>query len=167
MIAGPSEILVIADKDNDPDWIAVDLLSQAEHDASAQSILVTDNAGFGAAVAGAIEARLEHLERRDIAKKSWQDHGAVITVHNLDEAVKISDRIAPEHLEICTTDAEGVAQKIRHAGAIFIGAWTLAKMTPAALAQIGPAAEVLAKSESLEAHGLSVRARLDKLNESS
>ena len=202
MIAGPSEILVIADKDNDPDWIAVDLLSQAEHDASAQSILVTDDAAFGAAVARAVDSRLETLERRDIASASWNDHGAVISVRNLDEAVTLSDRIAPEHLEICTSDAEGVAQKIRHAGAIFIGAWTpeaigdyiggpnhvlptsrsarfssglsvldfmkrttLAKMTPSALAAIGPSAEILAKSESLEAHGLSVRARLDKLNE--
>ena len=204
MIAGPSEILVIADKDNDPDWIAVDLLSQAEHDESAQSILVTDDPDFGRLVADAVERRLETLERRKIASKSWQDYGAVITVPDLDEAVSISDRIAPEHLEICTSDAEGVAQKIRHAGAIFIGAWTpeaigdyiggpnhvlptsrsarfssglsvldfmkrttLAKMTPSALAKIGPSAEVLAKSESLEAHGLSVRARLDKLNESS
>ena len=202
MIAGPSEILVIADKDNDPDWIAVDLLSQAEHDASAQSILITDDANFGQAVARAVEARLEVLERREIASASWRDHGAIITVQSLNEAIALSDRIAPEHLEICTSDAEGVAQKIRHAGAIFIGAWTpeaigdyiggpnhvlptsrsarfssglsvldfmkrttLAKMTPSALAQIGPSAEILAKSESLEAHGLSVRARLDKLNE--
>ncbi len=204
MIAGPSEILVIADKDNDPDWIAVDLLSQAEHDESAQSILITDNAGFGRAVVAAVETRLETLERRDIAGPSWRDFGAVIVVGDIDEAVILSDRIAPEHLEICTEQAEAVAQNIRHAGAIFIGAWTpeaigdyiggpnhvlptarsarfssglsvldfmkrttLAKMTPAALASIGPAAEVLAKSESLEAHGLSVRARLDKLNESS
>lgn len=204
MIAGPSEILVIADKDNDPDWIAVDLLSQAEHDESAQSILITDDAAFGRAVDAAVRTRLETLERRAIASKSWADYGAVIVVSDLDQAISISDRIAPEHLEICTADAEGVAQKIRHAGAIFIGAWTpeaigdyvggpnhvlptsrsarfssglsvldfmkrttLAKMTPAALGKIGPAAEVLAKSESLEAHGLSVRARLDKLNESS
>ncbi len=204
MIAGPSEILVIADKDNDPDWIAVDLLSQAEHDESAQSILITDDAGFGRAVVAAVETRLETLERRDIAGPSWRDFGAVIVVGDIDEAVILSDRIAPEHLEICTEQAEAVAQNIRHAGAIFIGAWTpeaigdyiggpnhvlptarsarfssglsvldfmkrttLAKMTPAALASIGPAAEVLAKSESLEAHGLSVRARLDKLNESS
>ncbi len=204
MIAGPSEILVIADKDNDPDWIAVDLLSQAEHDESAQSILVTDDADFGRSVVAAVDTRLETLERRAIASKSWEDYGAVIVVSDLDDAISISDRIAPEHLEICTADSEGVAQKIRHAGAIFIGAWTpeaigdyvggpnhvlptsrsarfssglsvldfmkrttLAKMTPSALAKIGPSAEVLAKSESLEAHGLSVRARLDKLNESS
>ncbi|MEM9716653.1 MAG: histidinol dehydrogenase [Pseudomonadota bacterium] len=202
MIAGPSEILVIADKDNDPDWIAIDLLSQAEHDESAQSILITDDADFGQAVAAAVETRLETLERRAIAGPSWRDYGAIITVESLDQAVALSDRLAPEHLEICTSDAEALSQKIRHAGAIFIGAWTpeaigdyvggpnhvlptarsarfasglsvldfmkrttLAKMSPSALASIGPAAETLAKSESLEAHGLSVRARLDRLNE--
>ena len=204
MIAGPSEILVIADKDNDPDWIAVDLLSQAEHDESAQSILITDDRAFGEAVSKAVEKRLETLERRHIARPSWENYGAIFVVGSIDEAVDLSDRIAPEHLEICTSDSEDVAQKIRHAGAIFIGAWTpeaigdyiggpnhvlptsrsarfssglsvldfmkrttLAKMTPSALASIGPSAEVLARSESLEAHGLSVRARLDKLNESS
>lgn len=204
MIAGPSEILVIADKENNPDWIAVDLLSQAEHDESAQSILITDDAVFAQSVSRAVDARLETLERRDIASPSWRDYGAVIVVRNLEEAVALSDRLAPEHLEICTTDADAVAQQVRHAGAIFIGAWTpeaigdyvggpnhvlptsrsarfssglsvldfmkrttLAKMTPSALAAIGPSAEVLAKSESLEAHGLSVRARLEKLNESS
>ncbi len=202
MIAGPSEILVIADKDNDPDWIAVDLLSQAEHDESAQSILITDDADFAKAVETAVETRLETLERREIAGKSWRDFGAVIKVADMAEAAALSDRIAPEHLEVCTRDAEDLSKTIRHAGAIFIGSWTpeaigdyiggpnhvlptarsarfssglsvldfmkrttLAKMTPSALAQIGPAAEVLAKSESLEAHGLSVRARLDRLNE--
>ena len=203
MIAGPSEILVIADKDNDPDWIALDMLSQAEHDESAQALLITDDADFGRAVAEAVEAHLETLERRAIAGASWRDFGAVITVRDLDEAVALSDRIAPEHLELCVADANGLAEKIRHAGAIFIGAWTpepigdyiggpnhvlptarsarfssglsvmdflkrttLARMTPDALAAIGPSAETLAKSESLEAHGLSVRARLDKLNRS-
>lgn len=201
MIAGPSEILVIADKDNDPDWIALDLLSQAEHDESAQSILITDDAGFGQAVADAVEKRLETLERRAIAGASWRDFGAVITVQDMDQAVALSDRIAPEHLEICTNDAETFSTKITHAGAIFIGGWTpeaigdyiggpnhvlptarsarfssglsvmdfvkrttLSRMTPDALAAIGPAAERLAISESLEAHGLSVRARLDRLN---
>ena len=202
MIAGPSEILVIADKDNNPDWIAVDLLSQAEHDESAQSILITDNAAFGQSVADAVEKRLQTLERRAIAAPSWRDFGAVIVVQNLDEAVTLSDRIAPEHLEICVADADGMAAEIKHAGAIFIGAWTpeaigdyvggpnhvlptarsarfssglsvldflkrttLSKMTPQSLAQIGPAAETLAISESLEAHGLSVRLRLDQLND--
>jgi histidinol dehydrogenase len=201
MIAGPSEILVIADKENDPDWIALDLLSQAEHDESAQSLLITDDAAFGQAVANAVEKRLETLERRDIARASWRDFGAVITVTDLEEAVVLSDRIAPEHLELCVADADGLAGKITHAGAIFIGAWTpeaigdyiggpnhvlptsrtarfssglsvmdfvkrttLARMTPEALAAIGPSAERLANSESLEAHGLSVRARLDRLN---
>ena len=201
MIAGPSEILVIADKNNDPDWIALDLLSQAEHDESAQSLLITTDAAFGQAVAAAVEKRLETLERRDIARASWRDFGAVITVADLDEAVALSDRIAPEHLELCVDDAEALAQKVTHAGAIFIGAWTpeaigdyiggpnhvlptarsarfssglsvmdfvkrttLARMTPEALAAIGPSAERLAQSESLEAHGLSVRARLDSLN---
>ena len=202
MIAGPSEILVIADKDNNPDWIALDMLSQAEHDENAQAILITNDEAFAHKVVAAIEARLKTLERRDIAAKSWQDYGAVIIVDDLDEAAQLSDRIAPEHLELCVEDAEEYAQKTRHAGAIFIGAWTpeaigdyvggpnhvlptarsarfssglsvldfmkrttLAKMTPNALAAIGPAAETLAISESLEAHGLSVRARLDKLNE--
>ncbi len=201
MIAGPSEILVIADKDNDPDWIALDLLSQAEHDESAQSILITDDAGFGQSVAQAVEKRLETLERRAIAGASWRDFGTIITVANFDEAVTLSDRIAPEHLELCTADADALSERITHAGAIFIGGWTpeaigdyiggpnhvlptarsarfssglsvmdfikrttLSGMTPDARAAIGPAAERLAISESLEAHGLSVRARLDRLN---
>ncbi len=202
MIAGPSEILVIADKDNNPDWIALDMLSQAEHDENAQAILITDNTAFASKVTAAIEARLETLERREIASKSWQNFGAIIIVDDLDQAAQLSDRIAPEHLELCVSNAEEYSKKTRHAGAIFIGAWTpeaigdyvggpnhvlptarsarfssglsvldfmkrttLAKMTPNALAAIGPAAETLAKSESLQAHGLSVRARLDQLNE--
>ncbi len=201
MIAGPSEILVIADADNDPDWLALDLLSQAEHDESAQSILITDDEAFGHAVIAAIEKRLQTLERRAIAGKSWADYGAVITVRDLDEAAALSDRFAPEHLELCVADAEGLMGKIRHAGAIFLGAWTpeaigdyvggpnhvlptgrsarfssglnvldfmkkttIARMTPESLRAIGPAAETLAKSESLEAHGLSVTARLQRLN---
>lgn len=204
MIAGPSEILVIADADNDPDWIAVDLLSQAEHDQSAQSILITTDAVFGRATAEAVDKRLETLERREIAGPSWRDFGAIITVHDLDEAAALTNRIAPEHLELCVADPEGLADKIPHAGAIFLGQWTpeaigdyvggpnhvlptarsarfssglsvldfmkrttLARMSPGALAAIGPSAETLAKSESLEAHGLSVRARLDRLNEGS
>jgi len=202
MIAGPSEILVIADRDNDPDWIALDLLSQAEHDESAQSILITDDAAFGQAVAAAVEKRLETLQRRAIAGASWRDFGAVITVQSLDEAAALSDRVAPEHLELCVADPDALAARVRHAGALFLGQWTpeaigdyvggpnhvlptarsarfssglsvmdflkrttVAKMTPAALRSIGPAAETLAGSESLEAHGLSVRARLDRLND--
>lgn len=202
MIAGPSEILVIADGNNDPDWIALDLLSQAEHDESAQSILITTDHAFAAAVAQAVEARLETLERRAIAGASWRDFGAVIIVPDLETAARLSDRIAPEHLELCVAEPEALASQITHAGAIFLGPWTpeaigdyvggpnhvlptarsarfssglsvmdffkrttLARMTPAALNAIGPAAETLAIAESLQAHGLSVRARLDKLNE--
>jgi histidinol dehydrogenase len=201
MIAGPSEILVIADKDNNPDWIALDLLSQAEHDESAQSILITDDADFASAVSASVDKFLQSLERRDIAGASWRDYGAIILVSDMDQAVALSDRIAPEHLEICVDDAMGVSEKIHHAGAIFIGAWTpeaigdyvggpnhvlptarsarfssglsvmdfvkrttLSRMTPDALAQIGPAAERLASSEGLEAHGLSVTARLKQIN---
>jgi histidinol dehydrogenase len=201
MIAGPSEILVIADADNDPDWIAIDLLSQAEHDESAQSILITDDEAFGKAVAEAVEKRLETLERRDIAGPSWRDFGAIVTVRDLSEAAELSNRVAPEHLELCVADPEALLEEITHAGAVFLGQWTpeaigdyvggpnhvlptarsarfssglsvldfmkrttLAQMTPEALRAIGPAAETLARSESLEAHGLSVRARLDRLN---
>ncbi|MBI1495212.1 histidinol dehydrogenase [Halocynthiibacter styelae] len=124
MIAGPSEILVIADKDNDPDWIAVDLLSQAEHDESAQSILITDDAAFGQAVSEAVDKRLETLERREIAAPSWHDYGAVIVVRDLDEAAALSDRVAPEHLELCVDDPDALAEKINHAGAIFLGRFT-------------------------------------------
>jgi histidinol dehydrogenase len=201
MIAGPSEILVVADGDNDPDWIALDLLSQAEHDESAQSILITTDPNFADAVAKAVEKRLETLERRAIAGASWRDFGAVITVPDLAMAAALTNRIAPEHLELCVADPEALSEKIIHAGAIFLGQWTpeaigdyvggpnhvlptarsarfssglsvldfmkrttLAQMTPEALRAIGPAAETLAASESLEAHGLSVTARLRKLN---
>ncbi len=201
MIAGPSEILIIADKDNDPDWLALDLMSQAEHDESAQAILVTDDAALAEAVTAAVKARLQTLERRDVAGASWRDFGAVIVVRDLDEAAVLSNRIAPEHLELCVADAEALSEKCTEAGAIFLGKWTpeaigdyvggpnhvlptarsarfssglnvmdflkrttLARMRPEALAAIGPAAEVLARSESLEAHGLSVTARLGQLN---
>lgn len=124
MIAGPSEILVIADKDNDPDWIALDLMSQAEHDESAQSILITDNADFGRDVMAAVDKRLETLERRAIAGTSWRDYGAVIVVPDLARAAKVSNRFAPEHLELCVADPEALLPLIDHAGAIFMGAWT-------------------------------------------
>ncbi|KMK67775.1 histidinol dehydrogenase [Puniceibacterium sp. IMCC21224] len=202
MIAGPSEILVIADADNDPDWIALDLLSQAEHDESAQSILITTDAQFGRDVTQAVEQRLQTLERRAIAGASWRDFGAVIVVRDLVQAAALSDRIAPEHLELCVADPDALSAQITHAGAIFLGQWTpeaigdyvggpnhvlptarsarfssglsvldfvkrttLARMTPRALREIGPAAERLATSESLEAHGLSVTARLNRLND--
>ena len=201
MIAGPSEILVIADADNDPAWIATDLLSQAEHDESAQSILITDDAAFGDRVISEVNLQLKTLKRRDIAGRSWRNFGAVIVVNDMGQATVLSNRLAPEHLELCVVDPDAMAADITHAGAIFLGAWTpeaigdyvggpnhvlptarsarfssglsvldfikrttLTKMTPASLAEIGPAAETLANSERLQAHGLSVRARLDKLN---
>jgi len=201
MVAGPSEILVIADRDNNPDWIALDLMSQAEHDESAQAILITDNAEFGRSVAAAVAKRLATLDRRVIAGASWRDFGAVITVRDLGEAAALSNRLAPEHLELCVAAPEALAKDCIHAGAIFLGQWTpeaigdyvggpnhvlptarsarfssglsvmdflkrttLARMSPEGLRAIGPAAERLALSESLEAHGLSVRARLEQLN---
>lgn len=201
MIAGPSEILVIADADNDPDWIALDLLSQAEHDESAQSILITIDEGMAQLVTDAVEAHLQVLDRREIAAASWRDNGAIIVVQNLGEAAALCDDIAPEHLELCVANPEALAENISHAGAIFLGSWTpeaigdyvggpnhvlptarsarfssglsvldfmkrttISKMTPGALSLIGPAAERLAESEGLQAHGLSVRARLDRLN---
>ncbi len=124
LIAGPSEILVIADADNDPDWIAADLLSQAEHDTAAQSVLVTDDATFADAVAGAVDRILQRLERRDVAARSWEDHGAIIVAENLAQAAALSDRIAPEHLELAVADPDALAARIRHAGAIFLGRHT-------------------------------------------
>jgi histidinol dehydrogenase len=201
MIAGPSEVLVIADADNDPDWIALDLLSQAEHDPSSQAILITTDAGLGQAVANCVARHLETLPRRVIAGASWDANGVVIEVDTLDRAAALANRIAPEHLQIMVADPEALAAKIPHAGAIFLGAWspeavgdyvsgpnhvlptarsarfssglsvldfmkrtTMARLTPAALKAIGPSAERLAISEGLGAHGLSVRARLDRLN---
>ena len=203
MIAGPSEILVIADRDNDADWIALDLLSQAEHDASAQSILVTNNSRFADDVAMAVELRLQTLERADIAAASWADNGAIITVRDWGEAAALADRIAPEHLQLCVEEPRALSANIRHAGAIFLGKWTpeaigdyvagpnhvlptarsarfssglgvldfmkrttLTEMTPEALRMIGPSAERLANSEGLQAHGLSVQARLNRLKRS-
>ncbi|AZQ66908.1 histidinol dehydrogenase [Silicimonas algicola] len=201
-IAGPSEILVIADGDNDPDWIALDLLSQAEHDQSAQAILITTDPTFAELVVDAINQYLQVLERRDIARASWESNGAVILVQNLGEAAALADDIAAEHLELCVANPESLAGNITHAGAIFLGPWTpeaigdyvagpnhvlptarsarfssglgvldfmkrttITRMTPGALADIGPAAETLAAAESLQAHGLSVAARLRRLNE--
>jgi histidinol dehydrogenase len=123
-IAGPSEILVIADGHNNPEWIAADLLSQAEHDASSQSILITDDAGFADKVAAAAAAQLAILPRKAIAEKSWNDYGAIIVVRALDDAAALADAIAPEHLEIATADPQGFAGKVRHAGAIFLGRYT-------------------------------------------
>ncbi|MBZ9936022.1 histidinol dehydrogenase [Mesorhizobium sp. BR1-1-16] len=121
MIAGPSEVLVIADGDNDPDWIAADLLAQAEHDTAAQSILITDDAAFAAAVEAAVERQLRTLPRGETAAASWRDYGAVILVAALADAVPLANRIAPEHLEIAVADAEPYLDGVRNAGAIFIG----------------------------------------------
>jgi histidinol dehydrogenase len=201
MIAGPSEILVIADADNDPDWIAIDLLSQAEHDESAQAILLTTDAALGRAVAEAVERRLGTLPREAIARASWAAFGAVVTVRDLGEAAALADRIAAEHLELLVADPEALSRRISHAGAMFLGPWTpeaigdyiggpnhvlptartarfssglsvmdflkrttIQRLTPEALRLLGPAAETLARAERLEAHGLSIRARLDRLN---
>jgi histidinol dehydrogenase len=123
-VAGPSEILVIADARNDPEWIAADLLSQAEHDASSQSILITDDAGFADSVADAAQRQLAILPRKDIAARSWNDYGAIILVRTLDDAAPLADAIAPEHLEIATADPQAFSKKVRHAGAIFLGRYT-------------------------------------------
>ena len=189
MIAGPSEILVLADGENDPEWIAADLLSQAEHDASAQSILITDDAEFATRVERAVERQLKLLPRETTATKSWADFGAVITVGSLADAVPLVDRLAPEHLEIAVDDPEPLAAAVSNAGAIFLG-----RFTPEAIGDyvagsnhvlptarsarfssglnvldfmkrtsivIGPAALALAEAEGLDAHGRSVSIRLN------
>lgn len=120
-IAGPSEILVVADADNNPSWIAIDLLSQAEHDTVAQAILITDNADFADRVVAAVEGHLATLPRSEIAAASWRDHGAVILTQTLEQAPALIDRLAPEHLELAVADPEGLAERIRHAGAMFLG----------------------------------------------
>ncbi len=124
MIAGPSEILVVADADNDPAWIAMDLLSQAEHDESAQAILITDDRDFASAVESAAAGHLKTLERRKIAGRSWSNFGAVITVGRLVDTIALVDRIAPEHLELAVAEPEDFAARIRNAGAIFLGRHT-------------------------------------------
>jgi histidinol dehydrogenase len=124
MIAGPSEVLVVADDTGNADWIAADLLAQAEHDESAQSILITDSRRLADDVARAVQAQLATLPRANIAGRSWEDFGAIILVKNLADAVQLADAIAAEHLEIMTRDAEGLARQIRNAGAIFLGPHT-------------------------------------------
>ena len=123
-IAGPSEVLVIADRHNNPEWIAADLLAQAEHDAAAQAILMTDDAAFADAVCAAVDRQLRELPRGNIAGESWNTFGAVILLRSLDEAPALADRIAAEHLEIATQDPDALASRIRNAGAIFLGALT-------------------------------------------
>jgi histidinol dehydrogenase len=124
MVAGPSEVVVVADRDNDPAWIASDLLAQAEHDEAAQAILITDDADFARKVDAAVEAELAVLPRADTARASWRDFGAIILVKNIDDAPALVDRLAPEHLEIATRDPDALAAKVRDAGAIFIGRYT-------------------------------------------
>ncbi len=199
MIAGPSEILVLADGQNDPDWIAVDLLSQAEHDNTAQAILITDDGDFADRVLGAIDGHLKTLPRAETAAASWREHGAVIVVDALADGLALIDRLAPEHLEIAAEDAENLAEGVNNAGAIFLGRFApeavgdyvagpshvlptarsarfssglgvldFVKRTSiivcdrAALANVGPAAIILARAEGFDAHALSVSIRLNR-----
>ena len=124
MVAGPSEILVITDNKTDPDWIAADLMSQAEHDPSAQSILITDDEQFSLAVEDSIDLVLAQLATQKTAYKSWQDHGLIIIVDDLAEAVALSDRLAPEHVELAVDEPERLFSKLRHAGSVFLGRHT-------------------------------------------
>ena len=202
MIAGPSEVLIIADDDNNPEWIALDLLSQAEHDENAQSILITTNQNLGELVAKEVEKFLASLARRNIAGPSWENFGVIISVPSLNVAAELSNKLAPEHLELCVSNPRALLKKISNAGSVFMGAWTpeavgdyiggsnhvlptarsarfssgLSVMdfikrttttfvSPDALKSIGPSIEILAGSEGLEAHGLSVTSRLKKLTE--
>ncbi len=124
MVAGPSEILVVADADNNPDWIAIDLLSQAEHDPTSQSILLTDDAAFADKVATALETRLLTLTTQATARASWEANGAIIVLADLNEAPALINRLAPEHLEIATADPERLFGDVRHAGSVFLGRYT-------------------------------------------
>ncbi len=153
MIAGPSEVLVIADGENDPDWVAADLLAQAEHDPAAQSILITDDAAFASRVVRAVEAQLKTLPRQEIATRSWQDFGAVIVVNAIEDAAPLADRIAAEHLEIMTADPETLFARIHNAGAVFLG-----RYTPEAIGDyVGGSNHVLPTSRSARfSSGLSV-----------
>ncbi len=124
MIAGPSEVLVIADSDNDPDWLAADLLAQAEHDRGAQSTLIPDDAELGKAVEAAVERQLKRLSRSETAAASWADFGAIILVEKLTDAIPLANRIAAEHLELAVDDPDALMAHIRNAGAIFVGRHT-------------------------------------------
>ncbi|TPM02571.1 MULTISPECIES: histidinol dehydrogenase [unclassified Mesorhizobium] len=153
MIAGPSEVLVVADGDNDPDWIAADLLAQAEHDASAQSILITDDPAFGKAVEEAVERQLPNLPRAETAAASWRDFGAVIEVEAIEAALPLVDRIAAEHVELAIDDAEGFLSRMHNAGAVFLG-----RHTPEAIGDyVGGSNHVLPTARSARfSSGLSV-----------
>ncbi|WP_323989130.1 histidinol dehydrogenase [Nguyenibacter sp. L1] len=199
-IAGPSEVVVVADAGTDPRIVALDLLAQAEHDALAQSILITQDAALAGQVAACVAAELRTLPRAAIAGASWDAHGAIITVRDLDEAASLIDAIAPEHLELLLEDPEPLFARVRHAGAVFLGrqcaeaigdyvggpnhvlptsrtarfasglsVFDFLKRTTFigagadALRRIGPAAVALARAEGLDAHALSVSARLDAI----
>ncbi|HWK66123.1 MAG TPA: histidinol dehydrogenase [Rhizobiaceae bacterium] len=153
MIAGPSEVLVVADGSNNPEWVAADLLAQAEHDTAAQSILITDDAGFGRSVEEAVERQLKMLPRAEIASASWRDFGAVILVDDFDKAISLIDRIAPEHLELAIENAEELLARIRNAGSVFIG-----RHTPEAIGDyVGGTNHVLPTARSARfSSGLSV-----------
>jgi histidinol dehydrogenase len=153
MIAGPSEVLVVADGNNDPDWIAADLLAQAEHDVSAQSILITDDPGFGKAVEQAVEHQLQSLSRAETAAASWRDFGAVIVVPTIGASLPLVDRIAAEHVELAIEDAEGFLSRMRNAGAVFLG-----RHTPEAIGDyVGGSNHVLPTARSARfSSGLSV-----------
>jgi histidinol dehydrogenase len=124
MIAGPSEVLVVADAENDPDWLAADLLAQAEHDPAAQAILLTDSTALADRVAAAVDRQLKTLPRGETAAASWRDHGAILTVPSLPDAFDIVNRIAPEHLELAVAEPEALLPKVRNAGAVFLGRYT-------------------------------------------
>jgi len=128
MVAGPSEIVVVADGSNDPDWIAADLLSQSEHDPTSQSILFTDDAVFADAVVAAVERRLPLLSTQAVAATSWNANGAIIVVRDFDEAMPLVDRLAAEHLELAVDDPDALFRQVRHAGSVFLG-----RMTPEAV----------------------------------
>ena len=124
MVAGPSEILVVADGRNDPDWIAADLLSQSEHDPTSQSILITTDAGFADQVADAVDRMIGTLSTADVARQSWDANGAIIVAHDFDEAPALINALAPEHLELAIDDAEAMFARVRHAGSVFLGRHT-------------------------------------------
>ena len=153
-IAGPSEVLIVADAGNDPDWLAADLLAQAEHDAAAQSILITDSAELAERVAAAVDRQLSALPREQIAGASWRDHGAIITVTSLAAAMELANRVAPEHLELAVADPEALLLRVRNAGAVFLGHYT-----PEAIGDyVGGTNHVLPTARSARfSSGLSVR----------
>ena len=124
MVAGPSEILVIADKDNNPDWIAADLLSQAEHDPTSQSILITDDERFARMVEDAVDVQLMDLPTAKTARASWDAHGVIIVVDHLDQAVELADQLAAEHVELAVADPQSLFDRLRHAGSVFFGRHT-------------------------------------------